>query len=392
MKKIVLFIMFFLIGFSSYSQIQCGPNAGFEYGNFVGWSGGTGRCINVNCDTFTSTPGLVLPNASLGILGRHKISSGTTRDPVCNVIPEVCPWGGQYSLKLGNQNVDWETEDIQYSYTVSATNPIIVYSYAVMLEDPNHPDSLQPAFKTYIKDQSSRIIPCSYYKVNATNMRGYQNCVTWRGTQIWYTNWRNVAIDMSAYVGQTVTLYFQTNDCGWGAHFGFAYIDVIGCYSKQIDINHCGQDSIATLSAPPGFATYRWNTGATTQTITVNVNNYTTITCTYTTVTGCPITMTVNTINFDPIVNFSAPPVCVCENLLTNFTDLTIQNQPVVAWQWDFGDGSPQSTLQNPSHQYLLPGIYTVSLIVTTDIGCRFGTTKQVRVYPCPTITMITHN
>lgn len=384
--------MFFLIGFSSYSQIQCGPNAGFEYGNFVGWSGNTGRCVTVNCDTFTPTPGLVIPNPSQGIMGRHKITSGTTRDPVCNVIPEVCPWGGQYSLKLGNQDINWETEDIRYSYTVSATNPIIVYSYAVMLEDPNHPDSLQPSFKTYIKDQSGRIVPCSYYKVNATNMRGYQSCTTWRGTQIWYTNWRNVAIDMSAYVGQTVTLYFQTNDCGWGAHFGFAYIDIIGCYSKQIDINHCGQDSIATLSAPPGFATYQWSTGATTQTITVNVNNYNTITCTYTTVTGCPITMTVNRINFDPILNFSAPPVCVCENLLTNFIDLTIQNQPVVAWEWDFGDGSPRSILQNPSHQYLLPGIYTVSLIVTTDIGCKFGTTKQVRVYPCPTITMISHN
>ena len=102
--------------------------------------------------------------------------------------------------------------------------------------------------------------------------------------------------------------------------------------------------------------------------------------------------MTVTTRSFDPIVNFSAPPVCVCDNISTVFTDLTIQNQPVVAWQWDFGDMSPQSTSRNPTHRYLLPGTYTVSLIVTTDIGCRFGTTKQVRVNPCPTISMISHN
>jgi len=35
---------------------------------------------------------------------------------------------------------------------------------------------------------------------------------------------------------------------------------------------------------------------------------------------------------------------------------------------WDFGDGDT-STIQNPMHTYIIPGLYTVSLIVTNNIG-----------------------
>lgn len=394
MKKLIFFLFFLIFRFLSYSQVQCGYNAGFETGTFAGWSGNTGMCVNVDCDTFAPTPGLVLPNPNLNIVGKHAITSGTTRDGYsCNFVPEVCPWGGQYSMKLGNSDVNWETEDIRYTYTVDPANPIIIYAYAVILEDPNHPDSVQPAFKTYIRDQSGRIVPCSYFKVNATTMRGHQTCTTWRGTQIWYRNWSNVAIDMSAYAGQTVTIYFQTNDCGWGAHCGYAYLDIIGCWPKQLDINHCAQDTSATLTAPPGFDTYRWSNGATTQSISINPNNYTTISCTFTSFTGCSVTITANTNRFDPLVNFSANPVCICDNIATSFVNLTTsQYQPVVSVEWDFGDGSPLSTQQNPQHQYSSPGIYTVSLIVTTDIRCKFGLTRQVYVHPCPTISMISHN
>jgi PKD repeat protein len=49
------------------------------------------------------------------------------------------------------------------------------------------------------------------------------------------------------------------------------------------------------------------------------------------------------------------------------FTDLS--TGAPTSWEWDFGDGSAFSTLQNPSHQYLATGIYTVRLTVTNNIG-----------------------
>jgi PKD repeat protein len=38
----------------------------------------------------------------------------------------------------------------------------------------------------------------------------------------------------------------------------------------------------------------------------------------------------------------------------------------VLNWAWDFGDGAT-SAIQNPTHQYTLPGTYTVCLTITTD-------------------------
>jgi PKD repeat protein len=39
------------------------------------------------------------------------------------------------------------------------------------------------------------------------------------------------------------------------------------------------------------------------------------------------------------------------------------------SWSWDFGDGSPVSTLQNPSHTYVTAGTYTVCLTATSPCG-----------------------
>ena len=55
----------------------------------------------------------------------------------------------------------------------------------------------------------------------------------------------------------------------------------------------------------------------------------------------------------------------------------------VVSWSWSFGDGD-SSAIQNPSHTYIDPGIYTVSLGVTGSGGESDTTTKAsyVRVAP----------
>ncbi len=39
------------------------------------------------------------------------------------------------------------------------------------------------------------------------------------------------------------------------------------------------------------------------------------------------------------------------------------------SFDWDFGDGSPHSSLMQPTHTYAAPGIYTVTLTVTNDCG-----------------------
>ncbi|MFH1321972.1 MAG: PKD domain-containing protein [Bacteroidota bacterium] len=40
------------------------------------------------------------------------------------------------------------------------------------------------------------------------------------------------------------------------------------------------------------------------------------------------------------------------------------------SWLWDFGDGNPPVSGQNPVHTYSAPGIYTVSLVASNPNGC----------------------
>ena len=60
-----------------------------------------------------------------------------------------------------------------------------------------------------------------------------------------------------------------------------------------------------------------------------------------------------------------------CQQLTCVFSDRsTDQDGAVVAWAWEFGDGST-STDRNPSHAYAAGGTFTVRLTVTDDGGAQ---------------------
>ena len=63
-----------------------------------------------------------------------------------------------------------------------------------------------------------------------------------------------------------------------------------------------------------------------------------------------------------PLVDFIANPDTVCSPTTVNFTNLT-PSAGVTKWIWYFGDGSIDSTSQNPTHFYAAPGTYSVTLI-----------------------------
>jgi PKD repeat protein len=64
----------------------------------------------------------------------------------------------------------------------------------------------------------------------------------------------------------------------------------------------------------------------------------------------------------EPFAEFSASLTTGDAPLTVAFTDLSLGG--ISTWSWDFGDGGT-STEQNPSHDYVTAGTYTVSLTVT---------------------------
>src|SRR6266700_546643 len=64
-----------------------------------------------------------------------------------------------------------------------------------------------------------------------------------------------------------------------------------------------------------------------------------------------------------PSANFTANPTSGQAPLTVQFTDQSTGT--VTAWDWNFGDGSAHSSIQNPSHTYTSAGDFTVTLIVS---------------------------
>jgi PKD repeat protein len=60
----------------------------------------------------------------------------------------------------------------------------------------------------------------------------------------------------------------------------------------------------------------------------------------------------------------------------------------VVAWAWDFGDGS-QSSNRNPAHTYAAAGTYVVKLVATDDNGAASTAQASVTVSAPPTPSSI---
>ncbi|HTA81624.1 MAG TPA: PKD domain-containing protein [Bacteroidia bacterium] len=86
-----------------------------------------------------------------------------------------------------------------------------------------------------------------------------------------------------------------------------------------------------------------------------------------------------------PVVQFTADTLQGCSPLCVNFTDKTPPPPSLSSWMWSFGDGGT-STNENPHYCYDSAGIYTVSLIVTSDSGCVDSLTKPgyITVYSHP--------
>jgi len=68
----------------------------------------------------------------------------------------------------------------------------------------------------------------------------------------------------------------------------------------------------------------------------------------------------------EPHADFMTPDVYACAPSLVNFSNFSVDGD---SYLWDFGD-STTSTNRTPSHIYNRPGIYTVSLIVSSGFGC----------------------
>lgn len=139
------------------------------------------------------------------------------------------------------------------------------------------------------------------------------------------------------------------------------------CVGSPVTLN------AVAVGGTPGY-NYTWNPGAMPGANQPNVipAATTTYTVDVTDANGCtasaPVLVTVNPM---PVTAFTGDVLSGCVPHCVNFSDLSTVTAPglITGWSWDFGDNTT-STQQNPYHCYTIPGVYTVTLTVTTGDGC----------------------
>jgi len=73
-----------------------------------------------------------------------------------------------------------------------------------------------------------------------------------------------------------------------------------------------------------------------------------------------------------------------CEGQTVQFNDASNANGGTInSWSWNFGSGT--SVQQNPTFTFGTQGTYTVSLIVSSGLGCTDSVTTTIAVNPLPT-------
>ncbi|MBC9930697.1 PKD domain-containing protein [Chitinophaga qingshengii] len=92
-------------------------------------------------------------------------------------------------------------------------------------------------------------------------------------------------------------------------------------------------------------------------------------------------------INPRPVINPVGTPTSSCAPPLT--VTFKAQSQNATAWEWDFGDETPKSTEENPTHTYTSKGTFTVTLKASSGSNCTATVSKSEYVIIKPPVLTI---
>lgn len=167
-------------------------------------------------------------------------------------------------------------------------------------------------------------------------------------------------------------------------------------FTEQCNTAAVAFNNTSVIPSPGSITSWNWSFGDGTNSISQNpshtypscgiYNNKLVITSD----AGCKDSVTkAVTAHCSPVADFNFTNVCL--NQAINFNDLSfVTNGTITGWSWNWSDGTPLSSLQNPSHNYSNYGTYNVTLIVTSNAGCKDTLIKNVVVHPLPDVHFVT--
>lgn len=99
---------------------------------------------------------------------------------------------------------------------------------------------------------------------------------------------------------------------------------------------------------------------------------------------GCSDTV-IETVNVFPVPSASFSSIDECYQDSVRFYDSSFVAAPstISSWTWDLGDGNMSSS-KDPVHQYSSPGVFPVTLTITTSEGCSSTVSDTVKAFDYP--------
>lgn len=370
---------------------------------------------------------------------RFNITTGAGIDPLTPgvnpgdpPITLVAPPGfGASSIQLGQPQTDGQgggcstqqspfaagcAERLTYCFTVASADTNFIYAYAFVMENPGdstHSLATMPYVEFMILDALGDTISCAYQRYIASeSFPGQYTCNAarngggggggggFRDTAI-YKPWTIEGVNLSSYIGQTLTVVITNADCRLGGHFAHSYWDFACGSSSVIYKPNCYINAPDTLvaPAPPDLIntyTYQWfqnsnpNPIATTQTITPYAQPGDTFIVSISLPSGCNWSARYVPQHYSVTADYIFSTHCGNADFTAQSISPSVQD-PINYWSWNFGSGTPStSNASNPSSVIFPPGNHTVTLISGTySPGCRDTIQYTVNV-PQPPVANFT--
>ncbi len=186
---------------------------------------------------------------------------------------------GDYILKLNDGTPNFGINSASKTISVTPSSLYFQYAYIAVLQNSTHSCCDAPLFKVRLRNASSgnTIIPHPQFSVSATSSCTGLSCGSYTSAtlacplnpQFRYNKWAVNTIDLSAYLGSSITVEFIMSDCTVGDHAGYVYLDT-ECTSLKtiangnpivgnpVTVSSCGSSSVS-LTAPNWVGPYLWN-------------------------------------------------------------------------------------------------------------------------------------
>lgn len=307
------------------------------------------------------------------------------------------PLGGNQVVRMNDSQMGSLATRMQKSVVVNANTSLFTIAYCGSWDKVQHPTCCDlPGFILRVLDAQNNPINCLTYSLSpaaascpSTVPGSLTGNVTW-------TNWATQTVDLSSFLGTTVTIEVINTDCTAGAHYGSVYFDMIfGNYllgplpynwvqDYKNAVSFCPGSNLATINAPLGYSTYSWTapplypvaaSSATLSVLTItNAVAGNVYTLNLTSASGCQFisTYTLATSQVS-IAAVSSNSSCANGGSGTS-TVIAVGSAAGYNYSWTNSNNSIVGT--NSIVTNLPSGIYNVSVTAINSVGCGYASTS----------------